>query len=132
MTTPPVPPESGPSAGQAPDSDQQTMAMICHFGMILFGWIPALIIYVVKGDSPWVKKEAAKAFNFAITIQIAYVATFFLGIVVAFADVGILGCLTSLIYFGLWITAAVFAVINGMKINSNEETKYPFEIPILK
>ena len=132
MTTPPMPPEYGTSSGGEPNSDEQTMAMISHFGIVLFGWLPALIIYLVKGDSPCTKSEAAKAFNIAVTIQIGYIAFFVLGIVIAIADIPFIGCLTSFAYFGLWICGVVFGVINGMKINKNEVTKYPFEIPILK
>ncbi len=128
MTTP----DHGAPYGHEPDADEQTMAMICHFGMVLFGWLPALIIYFVKGDNEWVKGEASKAFNFAITIQIAYIAVFILGIFFAVLDLGILGCFITLLYIGLWIAQAIFAVLNGMKINQNETTKYPFEIPILK
>jgi len=132
MTTPPpMPPDSG-SYGEEPNADDQTMAMIAHFGMILFGWLPALIIYLVKGDAPWVKGEAAKAFNFAIVIQAAYIAFFVVGIMIAIIDIPILGCIVWLGYFGAWVVQAIFGVVNGMKINKNEVTKYPVEIPILK
>lgn len=128
MTTPPP----MPPVGGEPSSDDKTMALIAHFGMIIAGWLPALIIYLVKGDSPWAKREAAKAFNFAIVATVAYVALVFLGIVIAVADIPAIGCLITLGYVGVWVTMAAFAIINGMKVNDGGESKYPFEIPLLK
>lgn len=130
MTTPP--PESSSNYSGEPSSDDRTMALICHFGMILFAWLPALIIYIVRGESPWVKKEAAKAFNFAIAIQVGYVVFFVLQLVFAVLDLSILGCISTLAYVALWVALVVFGIINGMKVNNNEETRYPFEIPLLK
>ncbi len=135
MTTPPPPPEYMPPSGGSSSGDDKTMALIAHFGMIFFGFIPALIIYLVKGDAPWAKKEAAKAFNFTIIFTIVIVglqiANVFLGLI--FDDLGIIAsCLTCLLIPAAWITNAVFGIMNGIKVNNGEESKYPFELPILK
>lgn len=130
MTTPPPPPPQVPS--NSGSSDDKTMALIAHFGIAIFGFLPPLIIYLVKGDSPWVKNEAAKAFNFTIVATAAYAAAFVLNIVSAVADIGIIGCFTCLLYIAAFLMNIIFGVINGIKVNNGEETKYPFEIPILK
>ena len=146
MTTPPPPPM--PQAGSSvPSSDNKTMALICHFGMVIFGWIPALIIYFVKGDSPFVKREAAKAFNFAIIpsavsmlISLLYTAGVFettttnnaYGYRYSVSSNGGLACLFILLSSALWLVTAIFAVINGIKVNDGKESKYPFGVPILK
>ena len=133
MTTPPpVPPESAPQGGGAPNNDDKTMALVAHFGMVLFGWLPALIIYLVKSDSPWVKREAAKAFNFSILATGAYIALFILGIAIAVIDIPFIGCFVTLGYLAVWITMAAFGIMNGIKVNDGGESKYPFEAPLLK
>jgi len=144
MTTPPPPstPEQGPA--NSGSSDDKTMALISHFGILIFGFIPALIIYFVKGDSPYVKGEAAKASNFSIIptalswfISILYSAGVFntttnIGYGIEVEERGGLACMFILLSVALWIATAVFAVINGIKVNDGKETKYPVEIPILK
>jgi len=144
MTTPPPPPPQMPAQGPTgSSSDDKTMALICHFGMVLFGWIPALIIYFVKGDSPFVKKEAAKAFNFAIIpsalsmiIGLLYSAGVFNTTTNVYGyqveESGGLACLFLLISTALWLVTAIFAIINGIKVNDGKESKYPFEVPLLK
>lgn len=148
MTTPPPPippvppmPEQGPTGGS---NDDKTMALISHFGIIIFGFLPALIIYFVKGDSPWVKKEAAKAFNFAIIptaiswfITLLYTMGVFnttrsIGYGYEVEERGGLACIFILVSTAIWIATSVFAIINGIKINDGKETKYPVEVPILK
>lgn len=136
-TPPPPPPGATPPPGGEPSSDDKTMALIAHFGIIIFGFLPPLIIYLVKGDSPWVKKEAAKAFNFTIIFTALWLLLTFgrFGLIL-FDDTGLIGlatsCVTCLLWPAVGITNLVFGVINGMKVSNNEESKYPFEIPILK
>lgn len=136
MTTPPPSDGMEPSGG-APNSDDKTMAMIAHFGIIVAGFLAPLIIYLVKGDSPWVKKEAAKAFNFTIIFSILYIVLFFgnfaLGIIDSSGIIGLASsCISCLLFPAALIANLAFGVINGMKVNNGEETKYPFEVPILK
>jgi len=138
MTTPPPPPPPSEPMGQpSGSSDDKTMALIAHFGIILFGFIPPLIVYLIKGDSPSAKSEAAKAFNFTIIFTAIYIALSVGGTVLSLADSsGIISLATSCISCLLWpaafITNAAFGVINGIKANNGEETKYPFGLPILK
>ncbi|MFN8015871.1 MAG: DUF4870 domain-containing protein [Acidimicrobiia bacterium] len=139
MTTPPPPPPSDlpPTSGGAGSGDDKTMALIAHFGIILFGFIPPLIIYLIKGDSPWAKREAAKAFNFTIIFTALFFVLGILNVVLGTIDsTGFIGlassCITCLLFPAAWIANLVFGIMNGMKANNGEETKYPFEIPILK
>ena len=139
MTTPPPPPPppSEPMGQPAGSGDDKTMALISHFGIILFGFIPPLIIYLIKGDSPWAKREAAKAFNFTIIFTAVFVALTVLRVLfIAVDDSGVIGlataCVSCLLWPAAWITNLVFGIMNGIKANNGEETKYPFEIPILK
>jgi uncharacterized Tic20 family protein len=139
MTTPPPPPppESYPpvGGGSAAGGDDKTWAMLAHFGIAIFGFLAPLIIFFVKGESPWVKNESAKAFNFTICLDVVWVVLWGVRIV-AFADptgiASLIGCFVCVLLLAAIITRIAFGVINGIKVNNGEETKYPFEIPILK
>lgn len=138
MTTPPPPPPemSSPMGGE-PSSDDKTMALVAHFGIIIFGFLAPLVVYLMKGDSPWVKKEAAKAFNFTIVLSIVMAVLGFIYILMSFADsggvVGLVAVCFGCIFMPVaWIVNAIFGAMNGMKVNNGEETKYPFEAPLLK
>lgn len=137
MTTPPPPPPEyiPPTGGGAGSSDDKTMALIAHFGMIIFGFLPALIIYFVKGDNPWVKKEAAKAFNFSVIFSVLVIGFEFLSLFfsIVLDTAGFIAtCIGCLLIPASWITMIIFGIMNGIKVNNDEESKYPFEVPILK
>ncbi len=142
MTTPPPPgmPRMPEDPGQ-PSSDDKNMAMISHYGLALifccgFAFLPALIIYLVKKDNPWVKGEAAKAFNFVIGPSIVL---FFLSVfynIVGFTTNSLVGsaiaCVFWLLAVAVVIGVIVYGVWNGIRTSNGEPTSYPFEIPILK
>lgn len=112
-------PGYGPGGPQGPQQgDDRQMALFCHLGGILFGFLPALIIYLVKKDqSPWVRKHAAEALNFQITMAIAM---FVSGILTAVT----LGILFPLI-FVVWILDIVYCIIGCTAANRGEIYEYP-------
>lgn len=127
MTTPPPPPVE--PQGPQGSGDDKNLVLISHFGMVIFGFWPALIIYLVKGDNPYVKSEAAKAFNFSI----GFTAVFFVAFIMQIAINSIaIGCLFSLLILASWVAMVAFGIINGIKANDGKETAYPFELPLLK
>jgi len=92
------------------------MALFAHLGGILFGFLPSLIIYLVKKDqSPWVRKHAAEALNFQITITIAMVVSYILIIV-------FIGIVLLMV---VWILDIVFCIIACMAANRGEMYEYP-------
>ena len=55
--------------------DDRNIAALTHAGGILFGFIPALIVYLLKKDSgsAWLVQQRKEALNFQITVLLAYV-----------------------------------------------------------
>jgi uncharacterized Tic20 family protein len=75
MTTTPPPP-TNPYAVVTPlsPSDEKLWATLVHVGGILFGFLPALIGYLVlKDKGPFIRAHTATALNFQITLVIAYI-----------------------------------------------------------
>lgn len=120
--TPPPPPQQPPYGGgaqQLSPADEKLWATLIHIGGILFGWIPALIGYLVLKDrGPFIRAHTATALNFQITIFIAYIVGWILSIVV----VGLF------IVLAAWVVSIVFAIIAAVKANQGEYYTYPVAI----
>ncbi|MDN4615231.1 DUF4870 domain-containing protein [Leifsonia sp. F6_8S_P_1B] len=120
--TPPPPPQQPPYGGAAQQlspADEKLWATLIHIGGILFGWIPALIGYLVLKDrGPFIRAHTATALNFQITIFIAYIVGWILSIVV----VGLF------IVLAAWVVSIVFAIIAAVKANQGEYYTYPVAI----
>ena len=121
----------GPPAGYT-NSDEKTWALIAHFGGVL-GFIPPLIAFLVKGpQSPIVREHALAALNFQIACTGALVASWILGFCGAFFLPAALSMLLSLVSFGIWVGAAVFAILAGLKANEGHLYRYPIQITLVK
>jgi hypothetical protein len=104
--------------------------MLCHLGIILFGFIPPLIVYLVKKDeSPFLRAQGAAGLNFSITAVIAYVA---LGIFSSILAITGLGVFAGLLWLVVWIVVVIFAIQAGMAANRGEQYKYPIALPLIK
>src|SRR5688572_29351752 len=94
--TPPVtPPPANPYQTVQPmsPSDEKLWATLIHIGGILFGFLPALIGYLVLKDrGPFIREHTATALNFQITLFIAYTV----------------GWITSLLLIGFLVLAAAW------------------------
>lgn len=122
--TPPTPPPPGPgdpyqqSAPLNP-SDEKLWATLIHIGGILFGFLPALIGYLVlKDKGPFIRAHTATALNFQITLLIAYVV----GSILTFVIIGLF------ILLAAWIAAIVFGIIAALKANQGQYYVYPIAI----
>ncbi len=100
-------------------SDEKLWATLIHIGGILFGFLPALIGYIVLKDrGPFIRHHSATALNFQLTLIIAYAV----------------GTVTSLILIGLfvllaaWVLSVIFGIIAAMSANKGEYYTYPLTI----
>ena len=100
-------------------ADEKLWATLIHIAGILFGFLPALIGYLVLKDrGPFIREHAATALNFQLTILIAYA----------------IGGITSLILVGLillaaaWVATIVFGIMAAMAANAGRTYVYPLSI----
>ena len=106
-----------------PTSDERTMSMLSHLGGIILGFIPALVIYLTKGnESAFVKDQSREALNFQITVAIAYVVSTVLMIVL----------IGFLLFLVVWIGSLVLMVMAGLAANKGEAYRYPINIRLVK
>ncbi|WP_415127801.1 DUF4870 domain-containing protein [Microbacterium sp.] len=100
-------------------SDEKLWATLVHVGGIFFGFLPALIGYLVLKDrGPFVREHTATALNFQLTMLIAEIVS---GILI-FVIIGIF----TLIAVGIVIL--VFSIIAAVKANQGQRYTYPMSI----
>lgn len=103
-------------------SDQRNIAILCHLGGIILGFIPSLLVYLIKTDDEYLRAHGKEALNFQITVLIAFVACW----VLMFLFIGFL--LIPIV----WILNIVFCIIAAVKAGSGEMYRYPVAIPLLQ
>ena len=117
------PPNPYQSAEPLSASDEKLWATLVHLGGIFFGFLPALIGYVIfKDRGPLVREHTATALNFQITLLIAYlIATATLIILIGF------------LIFGLaYVVNIVFSILAAIAANKGEWYEYPLAIKFVK
>ncbi|MCB2413318.1 DUF4870 domain-containing protein [Demequina sp. TTPB684] len=118
--------ETPPPAAAAPlsESDERLYATLSHAGIILFGFLPPLIFWLVGKDrSAFVDTEAKEALNFSILVTIGYVASTIL------IPVFGLGLITG---FAVWVIALIFCIQAAIKANKHETYRYPLNWRLIK
>jgi uncharacterized Tic20 family protein len=100
--------------GGVSDEDKQ-MAMFCHLGMLIGGFVIPLVIWMMKKDqSPFIDKHGKEALNFSISM---YIWSFALLIVTCGLGLIVLGPLT--IYW---------CIMAGLEANKGGMYQYPLTI----
>jgi uncharacterized Tic20 family protein len=87
-----------------------------HTGVIVFGFIPSLVIYLIYKDrDPFIRRHSTQALNFQIIATIAYIISAVLQFI-------FIGYLTGFITF---VLVVVFSIMGAMAANKGEEYTYP-------
>ena len=106
-----------------PNSDERTMAILSHILTLVGGFIPPLIIYLIKKDqSKFVEEHARESLNFQITLILAFIVSALLIIIL----IGIL------LIWALGIMALVLVIIATIRASENKLYRYPFNLRIIK
>jgi uncharacterized Tic20 family protein len=114
-----------PAAPVAPlsDSDARLYVTLSHAGIILFGFLPPLIFWLIgKDKSSFVDTEAKEALNFSILVTIAYVVSSILVVVL----IGVVTWLATI------VVTLIFCIKGAMAANKGESYRYPINWRIIK
>lgn len=127
--TPPPPPPAGAyqpqQQGPLSPSDQRLWATLIHLGGIIFGFLPALIGYLVLKDrGDFIREHTRVALNFQISLAIYVIGVS----IIATITFGIGGIL----YLPVGIFGLVVMIIAGVKANKGEFYNYPLSINFIK
>ena len=110
------------SSNSNPSSDDKNIATVTHLGGIVFAFVPALVVWILKKDeSAYIADQAREALNFQVTIV--------LGFVIA----GILSwILIGFIFFPiLWLLNIVFFIISAISSSKGETYRYPLSLRLI-
>lgn len=119
MSAPPPPAYQAPTPMNP--ADEKLWATLIHIGGILFGFIPAVIGYIVLKDrGPFIRAHTQTALNFQLSLLIYSVAVMIIGVVTL--GVGFL------LFIPLGIVALVFMIMAAIKANEGQYYSYPLTI----
>ena len=119
----PAPPMGAPGQAygyqaQPPVSpgDARMWSVFAHLGPILLSFLVPVVIYLVYKDrDPFIRRHAAQAMNFHLTIFIIYIVSFPLMLV-------IIGFFTFILAMGC---SLLFSIIAAVTANEGREYTYP-------
>lgn len=105
-----------------PSSDDKNIATITHLGGILFSFIPALVVWLLKkDDSQYIAAQAREALNFQITLLLAqFVAYVLVFILVGFLLLGL-----------IWLFNIIFCIIAAIASSKGEYYRYPLTLRLI-
>ncbi len=104
------------------NTDGKNMALLVWIGSIFFGFIPSLIVYLVKKDDPYVLSQSKEALNWAITVVIGY----FVGLLLSLILVGLL------VLVAVGICNLVFCIMGAVAVSSGKPYRVPFALRLIK
>lgn len=122
----PLPPEATPAAPPTIEStqDDRTMALLCHLGGIITGFIVPLIIWLIKKDqSKYVDDQGKEALNFQLTLLI--------GDVIGFATIPLF-CIGLFVLMAVYAVRIIYGILAAVAANKGEVYRYPFAIRLIK
>lgn len=104
------------------DQDSKNLAILNWVLTIFFGFVPGLILYLVKTDNPYVKAHAVESLNWSITAIIGYaIAT-----VLTFVVIGVL------LFPVIGICHLIFCILGALAASKGEDYRCAFAIRLIK
>lgn len=110
------------------DDGSRNLAMLVWILTIPFGILPSLIVYFAKRGDVFVRRQAAEALTWAITLIAAYIGAFALTMIfhsMLFRGVGFL------LFIVLAVSNLVFCIRGAIASGSGRDFRVPFAIRLL-
>jgi uncharacterized protein len=102
--------------------DSRNVAVLIWIGTIFFGFIPGLIVYLIKKDDAYVLDQSKEALNWSITAIIGY----FAGMILTFILIGVL------VFVVVGICHLAFCVMGAIAASSGQQYRAPFAVRLIK
>lgn len=134
MTNPPPPPAGDyqPTQPLSP-GDEKLWSTLVHVGGIFFGFLPALIGYLVLKDrGPFVRAHTRTALNFQISFTLYMIAATIVLSIVSVVTLGFGLILMYPVLIAMGIAATVLMIIAAVKANQGQYYTYPLTIEFIK
>ena len=115
--------------------DSKNMALLNWLGCLFFGFIPPLILLLVKKDDAYVQSQAKEALNWSITFFITYIGLWIVAMVLGFILAFVwapLAFIPMLFLFLYAFSHLIFCVMGAIKCSAGQDFKVPFNIRLIK
>jgi len=105
-----------------PGNDDKNIATITHLGGVIFSFIPALIVWLLKkDDNEYLSAQAKEALNFQITVLLAqFVAGILVWLLIGFLLMPL-----------IWLANIVFCILAAISTSRGETYRYPFTLRLI-
>ena len=104
------------------NSETNNIILLMWIGTFFFGFIPSLIIYLVKKDNELITDQAKEALNWSITALLGYV----IGSLLMFVLIGFL------VLPAVGICHLVFCILGAVNASKGIAYRLPFNIRLIK
>ncbi|MGA9278118.1 DUF4870 domain-containing protein [Ilumatobacter sp.] len=140
----------GPAAANdAPNSDDRTLSILTHGGVVVGGFVLPLVFYLISDDErrPETRWNSRQALNFQLTFLAAYLGAF----VVFFGGLAVSGAFSAagsetgagvgfgiafaaffVFLMGALVVNVVFSIIGAVRANEGVRWTYPIQIPFVR
>jgi uncharacterized Tic20 family protein len=102
--------------------DSKNTGVLIWIGTIFLGFIPGLIVYLVKKDDAYVQEQSKEALNWSITAAIGYIA----GVILTFLLIG------ALVMLAVGICHLIFCILGAVAASKGESYRVPFALRLIK
>jgi uncharacterized protein len=102
--------------------DSKNMAVIIWIGTLFLGFIPGLILYLIRKDDQYIQDQAKEAMNWSITAIMGY----FSGFILTFILIGVLVILV------VGVCHLVFCIMGAVGASNGKTFRVPFAIRLIK
>jgi uncharacterized protein len=133
------------AANQPPlsPSDERTWSLLTHLLSMFFGFIPALVFYLIYKDrGPFVRAHSVTEWNFQLTLLIASFAGFLVAFGSVFGSIAVddggapppfgLFFLGYFLILGIDVLRIIFGIIASIAANRGQFYRYPIAIRFVK
>ncbi len=104
------------------NQDSKNMALLIWILTIFFGFIPGLIMYLVKKDDAYIQSQSKEALNWSIT-------AFLLSILASVLTVIVIG---AFLYPVIGICHLIFCIMGAIATSKGNDFRVPFAIRLIK
>ncbi|MFO6423187.1 DUF4870 domain-containing protein [Motilimonas sp. KMU-193] len=105
-----------------PNQDAKNIALIGWIATIFFGFIPSLLLYLLKADDAYIKDQAIEALNWSITTVIAYAVAFVLSLIL----------IGALLIPVIALCNLIFCIMGAIGASKGEQFRVPFALRLIK
>lgn len=107
-------------------SDEKMMAALGYWGSLVLGFIPALVIFLIKKDeSKFVKKHSLQSLVLAAACVVIGVVTTIISIIVGTITLGIGSLLIGLLQMVFFLGILAYYIVLGVQVYQGQDPEIP-------